>query len=195
MNLIMNDKKKSAFKEVREWFYFFGILAIIYLTGAHTLLQRLILSTGIIKPDMNIPAQKQQNAGYNFKLVDTEGNEVDFSDFKGKTVFMNIWATWCGPCVAEMPDIHSLYKDIAHQNIVFVMLSADENRQKVPKFIKQKGYTFPVYFLVSPLPEVFQHNSIPRTYVISPKGKIVAKRIGIAQYSNKKFKDFLLSLR
>ena len=105
---------------------------------------------------------------------------------------MNMWATWCPPCIAEMPDIHELYKDVASEDIVFVMLSLDDDPQKAKDFIAQKKYTFPVYFLNSPLPKVYSSNSIPTTYVISPEGKIVSKNYGMANYNNSSFKKFLL---
>ena len=185
---------KKVLKELRDWGIFFGILAIIYFTGAHTLLQRLILSTGIMKPATDIPINEQEDADYQMDLMSLDGKTLSLSELKGKVIFINFWATWCPPCIAEMPDIHNLYKETRKENIVFLMISMDEDPAKAKKFIQKKGFSFPVYFLNSSLPPVYRHNSIPRTYVISPDGKIAASKVGMASYNNRSFKEFLKKL-
>src|SRR5215216_6712103 len=95
---------------------------------------------------------KKESFDYNFSVKDLQGNTVDFSAFKGKVVFLNLWATWCGPCRSEMPSIDALYKSIENKDkIVFVMLSMDrpENQPKVQKYITDKAFTFPTYTLSS----------------------------------------------
>src|SRR5690606_8772185 len=119
-------------------------------------------------------------AGAGFKMVDLNGKAVDFESLKGKVVFLNIWATWCPPCIAEMPNIHSLYKKMDPNKVAFVMLSVDEGGMaKVKKFVDKKGYTFPVYMPASQFPQEFYSNAIPTTFIISPEGKIVAKQEGM----------------
>lgn len=176
-----------------------GIIAIIfltlYLTGLHTdvaaLAQRAILSTGIITPDTELPESEKLDVDYNFKLQHLEGNVVNLEDFKGKVIFINIWASWCAPCIAEMPNIQSLYDKIEDENIVFIMLSMDNELKKAKKFIERKDFTFPVYLAASRVPEVFRAPSIPTTMVISADGKIVSKKVGMANYDKKSFIKFL----
>lgn len=187
-------KKKSIRTEIRDWAIFFSIITLLYIAGVPTLLQKAVLFMGIVKPNTSIPKEQQKTVDYNFDLVTLDGKRMNFSELKGKTVFMNIWATWCGPCVAEMPDIYSLYQSIKDENVVFVMLSVDENKDAVSKFLKKKQFKFPVYFLESNLPSVFDHNSIPRTYVVSPQGKVAAQKIGMAHYNSASFKEFLRTL-
>jgi len=195
----MTKKKKSKKRELIEWGVFFAVIGIIYVTGWHTEVvggfQRLLLMTGIHQPNIENPT-KEIDAHYAVQLEDLQGNAHSLEDFKRKVIFMNLWATWCPPCVGEMPDIHNLYQSIASEKeIVFVMLSLDEDIEKVKKFIKRKEFQFPVYVLKGGLPPVYNATVIPTTYVISPEGKIALKNEGIAQYNTEKFKNFLLDLK
>jgi len=127
-------------------------------------------------------------------LINEEGERIPFSQFEGKVVFLNFWATWCPPCIAEMPDIQRLYEDVDSDNIAFVLISSDDSFQKAKDFVKRKEFNFPIYQLASPLPQVYDYRAIPTTYVISPEGKIVVSKSGMAKYNTKKFKKFLSEL-
>jgi thiol-disulfide isomerase/thioredoxin len=190
-------KKKSAKREIIECVVFLGVIVILWATGLHTpvigFIQGLVLKTGIIQP--NIKAEDPTNADYNLMLTDRQGNLKSLKDFEGKVIFMNIWATWCPPCIAEMPDIHNLYQEVKNEDIVFVMLSVDDDLQKAISFVDKRGFEFPVYQLAGPMPVAFESSAIPTTFVISPEGKIVVKRSGMAQYNTKKFREYLLELR
>lgn len=188
-------KKKSLKRELTEWAVFLGFIGILFVTGWYKDLaagmQRLVLSTGFVQAS----AQDQGTpAAYNFRLQSLDGEILNFADLKGKTVFLNIWATWCPPCIAEMPDIHELYKNVHSDKIKFVMLSIDDDPQRTAKFIERKGYDFPVYIQTGALPQVYSSRSIPTTFVISPKGKIVVKHKGMAAYNTEKFKKLLTDI-
>lgn len=184
-------------KEIIEWTVLVGIVLGLYFTGTHTevvgMLQRVVLAPGFIKPEL-IPEDEQQQASYDFELMDDEGRTLSFAEFKGKTVFLNLWATWCPPCVAEMPDINNLYGKMDGKNIAFVMLSRDKDFESAIKFSEKKSYDFQVYTATSRLPSVFSTNSIPTTFVISPEGKIVARKTGMAKYDSEEFRSFLMNL-
>ena len=194
----LNIMKKKLRKELIEWTVILTVFALLITTGAGakiaSVLQRGILQTGLMKPEI-IDSDEVVTADYNFSLTDSQGNTVPFSEFKGKTVFLNFWATWCPPCIAEMPDIHSLYTGLKdNQNIAFVLVSMDKSHQQAIKYVNDKSYDFPVYFLKTRPPKSYDTSSIPTTYVISPEGKIVSERHGMAKYDTKKFRKFLESL-
>jgi thiol-disulfide isomerase/thioredoxin len=110
-------------------------------------------------------------------------------------IFLNIWATWCPPCIAEMPNIQRLYEKVGSDDIAFVMLSVDEGgMDKVQKFIQKKGFTFPVYLPDGPLPRAFQSPAIPTTFILSPEGRIVARQEGMAEYDTQEVREFLQSM-
>ncbi|MEM6524833.1 MAG: TlpA disulfide reductase family protein [Bacteroidota bacterium] len=187
--------KARIIRELKSWGFMATIFLVLYLTGLHTdvaaFAQRIILSTGVFTADTEIPVSEQKNIDYNFKLQDLQGTVVSLEDFKGKVIFVNIWASWCAPCIAEMPNIQSLYDKIDDDNIAFIMLSMDRDPEKAKKFIRRKDFTFPVYLAASKVPEVFRAPSIPTTMVISSDGKIVSKKVGMANYDKKSFINFL----
>lgn len=190
------EKKKK--RELIEWAVIVGVMVTLYLTGLHTevigTIQRGVLATGILSPSQPDEIPVLKNTDYQFQLEDLQGNLSSFSDLKGKTVFVNLWATWCPPCIAEMPEIQSLYEDTSSEKIVFVMISLDDDKEKPKKFISRKEYTFPVYTLVSGLPKVFHSQSIPTTFVISPEGKLVVQQYGMASYDTEGFREMLRNL-
>lgn len=161
--------------------------------------QRILMQSGILNASVESPVTRE-NFSYDFTLQTLNGEAFDMEQLKGKVIFLNLWATWCGPCRAEMPAIESLYKGIAHEDLAFVMLSIDRKNDeiKVKNYVKTKGFTFPVYLVQSPfpnqLPEALQVPSIPTTFVINKKGEIVYKNVGTANYDTKKFRNFLQQL-
>ncbi len=193
----MAESKKKLKRELIEWTIIIAIPLGLYLTGTHTVvignIQRVVLMTGIFAPDVDIPLSKQKDASYDFKLTNQEGERLNFADFKGKTVFVNFWATWCAPCIAEMPDIQNLY-DKTGQEIEFVMISVDNEPDRTWNFADKNGFTFPIYRRGSLIPDVYERQVIPTTFVISPEGKIVAERHGMAKYDTEEFRDFLVGL-
>lgn len=164
------------------------------LSGISYLTTSAIMQTGIMNASADTSlALKDKEFDYNFSVFDLEGNTIDFKTFKGKTIFLNLWATWCGPCRVEMPSIQELYTKVDTSKVVFVMLSIDvrENSSKISKFVEEKKYTFPVYRAGDYLPEVLQVNTIPTTFVVSADGKILSKKVGAANYDTTKFLKFL----
>lgn len=190
-----SKSKKSSFKkELLQWSVLFVIGAGLYATGYHTevigKVQSVLLYTGILQPDTDESIIHGNKADYNMPLLTLDGERTSLSEFEGKTIFMNLWATWCPPCIAEMPNIQRLYDDIADENIVFVMASLDQEPQKARDFIARKGFTFPVYSVLAK-PRIYDSSVVPTTYVISPKGDIVMEHRGMAKYDTDDFKQFL----
>lgn len=176
-----------------------AVAGIIYLGGWHTevigTLQRGLLATRIIQPDTSLDESEFRRANYNMPLITLDGERASLKDYEGKTIFLNFWATWCPPCIAEMPNIQKLYEDInGTEDIVFVMLSLDEDPETARKFMDRKEFTMPVYFLTGRQPGVYNSTVVPTTYVISPDGNIVMEKRGMANYNTQSFREFLLSL-
>jgi len=115
------------------------------------------------------------------QLVDSNNKAVDFSSFHGKVVFVNNWASWCPPCISEMPSIAELKAKLKDEDVVFVMVSFDEDHAKAMKFIEKKGYDFDQYFPGRNYP--FVTSSIPVTFILDKAGKVVMEHTGMADYS------------
>jgi thiol-disulfide isomerase/thioredoxin len=194
---VKKRKKPSLKRQLIEWGIIIAIGAFLYLTGLHVqvigTIQGLVLKTGLIKPKISNedPISK---VDYNFRLVDQEGNILEGEDLKGKTVFLNLWATWCPPCIAEMPDINRLYNEVVSDNIVFIMISLDDDFNKAKAFIQKKEYDFNIYQFVSTPPAALYSEIIPTSFVLSPDGNIVVRKEGMAKYNSTSFKEFLKSL-
>jgi thiol-disulfide isomerase/thioredoxin len=124
-------------------------------------------------------------ADYDWALEDLSGQPVAFSGFKGKTVFLNIWATWCGPCVTEMPSIARLAENprIKGKNIQFVCASTDEDLDSVRSFVQDKKWSMTILHARS-LPPVFRTDGIPATFFIAPDGRIVAAQVGSSDWDD-----------
>ena len=186
--------KKSYRKELIEWTIIVVVGLTLYVTGLHTevigQIQRVVLATGIMQPEAD---DEKATASYDLRLSNIAGKPVSFSTFRGQTIFLNFWATWCPPCIAEMPDIEDLYQKMG-KDVTFVMISLDEDRDKARRSVDRKGFELPVYFLESPLPSPYNPSSIPPTYVISPDGQVVLTRHGMAKYDTEEFRAFLSTL-
>jgi len=199
MNKEKEPKKFSWKKELKQWGVILLVGTILYATGLHTevigKLQSVVLYTGIFQPDVEeeMPAAFDR-ANYNLQLTPFNDENFSLERFRGQTIFMNIWATWCPPCIAEMPNIQKLYDSIDSDKVAFVMLSLDEDPSKAKDFIERKSFTFPVYTPGSAIPREFSSSVVPTTFVISPDGRIVLKHEGMAKYNTDEFRAFLTGL-
>jgi thiol-disulfide isomerase/thioredoxin len=195
-----NRKSKSGIKRsLLEWGILAAIIAILYFSGLSTEilggLQRAVLWTGLFNAKTHKVATTDGPAlskvAYNMQLETPEGRQIKLRKYKGKVLFVNIWASWCPPCVAEMPTIKKLYNKVSdNENIKFLLISMDQKKKKAIAFMGKRN--LPYYFPASEMPGVFQSSYIPSTYVVSQKGKIIYQHGGIANYGTKKFREWLV---
>lgn len=189
--------KKPVFKkrDLIELSLVVIIFAVIFLTNSQAevfgRVQGVVLKTGIFNAS-GLEEDEYLRADYDFKVRDENGQLLDGESLRGKTIFMNLWATWCPPCVAEMPSIDALYQDFKEQNdIVFLIISEDKDFNKAKKWIADKDIDLPIYQLATPLPDVYETGLLPSTFVISPKEKVVVRTVGMANYDTKRFRRLL----
>jgi thiol-disulfide isomerase/thioredoxin len=175
------------------------LIAVLQMTGLMSSVsfyaQSALLKTGIRNASAK-PLKNPEPFDFNFALRSLSGKRIPFERYKGKVIFLNLWATWCGPCRAEMPTIQSLYEKIDTTAVKFVILSIDRDgdEAKVGKFINQFNYTFPVYRPSGYLTSQLDIDYIPTTFIINKEGKIVSKEIGGTNFDTARFRKFLLSL-
>lgn len=120
-----------------------------------------------------------------FTVYDQEGNEVHLSDFTGKPIVLNFWASWCGPCKMEMPDFHEKYLELGEE-VHFLMINmTDGSRETVDsasEFISGQGYTFPVFYdTQADAAMTYGAYSLPTTYFIDGEGCAIAQATGAIQ--------------
>ncbi len=132
-----------------------------------------------------------------FKLETLDGETVSLESLRGKVIFLNVWATWCGPCREEMPSMQTLYDDFK-ANKDFVMLAASQDtsgRSAVASYVKKNGYRFTI--LLDPenkISETYDVSGVPETFIINRKGQIVAHHMGAFDWSRPDVKDALQQL-
>lgn len=144
-------------------------------------------------------AKEEKLPAYDFELKDQYGNTHKLSDYKGKVVFLNFWATWCPPCREEMPHIEEIYKEYGYNKNDVVILGAaspataenpspqDESEEKIKAFLTKNNYTFPVVFDIKG--EIFRNyyiNAFPTTFMIDREGNMMGYVAGGLSKENMK---------
>jgi thiol-disulfide isomerase/thioredoxin len=171
----------------------------LYATGLHTEVigraQQVVLATGLLNRPVPKAAAPIAKADYSLVLRTLDGRAVPLSELRGKVILLNLWATWCPPCVAEMPSLQRLHDKVKKDNIALVVLSVDKNPEKARRFAARKGFTMPVYTLGSELPQAFDTEAIPATFIIAPNGDIIDRHEGIGDYDNAAMIRFLRQLQ
>ncbi|QES88201.1 TlpA family protein disulfide reductase [Rhizosphaericola mali] len=163
----------------------FATLAILLFTSSLVLAQSDEEKATILKVGDNLPS-------FNFEL--TKGKINNISDYKGKLILINLFATWCPPCNEELPvmqkDIWDKYKD--NKNFALFVFGREEGWEKLNNFKVQKGFTFPI------LPDVdrsifskFAKSFIPRNFLIDENGKIIYESVGYSPDEFKKLEDVI----
>lgn len=140
-------------------------------------------------PSVTSEEERPKIESYNWVLEKNNKDRVEFSDHKGRVVLVNFWATWCPPCIAEMPSFQKLYEDY-NDRVDFFFVS-NEDHQTVRNFMNRKNFTLPAYRPKSELPEPLNSNTLPTTYLIDKQGNIVIEKVGSAAWDSEKTRKTL----
>ncbi len=120
------------------------------------------------------------NQAPNFTLEDTNGKKVSLSDYKGKVVIIDFWATWCPPCRRGIPDLIDIQKQFKNKVVVLGISVDTDTKGDVPSFVKNMGINYTVLYAS---PEVVQAygniDAIPTSFIIDKKGKIINQHVGL----------------
>ncbi len=186
-------KKKSLFSKITDVLFILLIVAFI-IPASRTEVMAFVnkVKSKIITPRIKEEAiAKFSDRDYNWQLVDMQRNVHNFSEFEGKVVFVNFWATWCGPCIGEMPEIQELYNKYKdNEEIVFILATTDDF-ETIEAFAQKRDFDLPFYIIASTLPKVLEYTSIPTTFLINTKGEIMIRQVGAANWNSGKMTDFI----
>ena len=153
------------------------------LGGAQDAASQDTVKSGIEADGTDTAAASDTLTAWDFTVYDAEGNPVNLSDFYGKPILINFWATWCPPCKSELPDFDAVYADYG-DDVVFMMVNmtdgARDTVESASAFVRDNGYTFPVYY-DRDLDAAYTYgaSSIPMTVLIGADETIVGAQVGI----------------
>ena len=198
----MNFKKQLTVSNFINLLFVAFVLGMLFVPSFKGVVMQGLMKIGLFQPD--VPEGKTEVLESSFAANSIEndilfrnmnGEVIELADQKGKVVFINFWATWCPPCIAEMPSIQSLYNEFKdNDKVMFLMVDVDNKPEKSQKFMDKRKFDMPVYTPASVIPTSYMDRSIPTSLVLNKYGKVVFKHEGLGDYSNKEFTAFISQL-
>jgi peroxiredoxin len=131
-----------------------------------------------------------------FLLTDLDGNQHRLSDYRGKVVIINFWATWCPPCRAEMPSMQRAWEQLEKEGILMLGINVGEDEEIIFQFTANYPVEFPLLMdLDSKVINQWPVNGLPTTFVVDPKGEIVYRAIGGREWDDLQLLDLVRALK
>lgn len=142
------------------------------------------------------PVSAAQTSAPDFALNDITGKKVNLSEFRGKVVLLNFWATWCGPCKAEMPSLNNLYNEYKDKGFVVLAVSVDTSEKPVKSFAREHKLAFPVLLDKDKAVSFDEYAvlGLPTTFLIDKTGIVIEKIIGEREWDSPQMKEKILKL-
>ncbi len=166
------------------------ILFIIPQTRFH--LQVTINQLFSFSPSIESENDLKKLENYNWQLINQDGKSVNLNASKGRVTLINFWASWCGPCVAEMPSLQKAYNQ--HKDKVDFYFVARDEAKLVEAFLKKEKYNVPVYYEKQNPPNLLKGKQLPTTYLIDKNGNIWIEKTGAADWNSDKINDLIIKL-
>nr|WP_299001058.1 TlpA disulfide reductase family protein [uncultured Allomuricauda sp.] len=179
---------KLSKEQIGNLIWILAILLILFTpVGFHA--RVLVGKVFAFNADVIKEEEREKLNDYRWSLLDIDGNPMNLNSSRNKVVIVNLWATWCPPCVAEMPSFAKLYGDYGDKVDFFFV--ANDKKDKVTAFLDKKGYKFPVFFEASPSPQMLTSKSIPATFILNKSGEIVVDERGVADWNSQSTRELL----
>ena len=191
-------KFKAMFnkKNIINVLFIVVLLVFVFVPAAKSFMLQGLMQIGFLKPNITQEQKVISTDLSSIKFKDAKGAEINLAELNGKVVFINFWATWCPPCLAEMPSIHKLHQKFgADKDVVFIMIDADGDFEKSQTYMDKRSYKMPVYTMASSIPENLFKGSLPTTIVFDKQGRVSFHEEGAANYGSQKFIDFITQLK
>lgn len=182
-------KKETVWGHISNIIFVLFVIAMVFPASRKVVSSTLIKITMFDRGSISQPEnpEKLSNIDKSF-LVYNDSETIPFQNFDNEVIVINYWATWCPPCIAEMPNFQNVYNDYK-DNVVFLFLTTDSDAQ-TDKFLNKHEYNLPVYNY-DKLPSPLNHNSIPTSFVLNRKGEIVFSHTGAYKWDSDSFREFL----
>ncbi|MFC1574848.1 TlpA family protein disulfide reductase [Gemmatimonadota bacterium] len=167
------------------------LLTLVILAGGGVFLGKRLRKR--LGSNLQTPAVPTKSWDYSMGLTDLSGTKVDSSQFAGKVLVLSFWATWCAPCVAEMPSLQGLREKTSDLDVQFALVTREPSGD-VQKFVEKRGLDLPVYLLAEEPPECFKSRAIPATFVLDRAGMIAMHHFGAAKWDAESVVTFVRGL-
>ena len=184
--------KRKTFKISNLLFAIFIILLIVPQTRTPIQVAVNKIKVFIWSPSTINEEDQTQMQAFTYQLVDLKGTPTEVEIGSGEITFISYWATWCPPCIAELPSIQKLHYD--YKSKVNFILITNENADVVGQFLKKKDFDLPIFIPRMDAPAALFESSIPTNYLIDGQGKIIIKETGAADWDSKKVRNILNDL-
>jgi thiol-disulfide isomerase/thioredoxin len=158
-----------------------AVSALVALAAGYSLMVRRLKKR--MESRLAPPPLPAVSWDFAMELHDLSGGPVAATEFVGKVLILNFWATWCAPCVAEMPNLLRLHAATSDVGVNMACVSR-ESRETVAKFLEKRGLSAPVYLLAGDLPECFKTRGIPATFILDKRGMIALRHVGAASWDD-----------
>jgi thiol-disulfide isomerase/thioredoxin len=158
------------------------------------LIKQVAFVTTRVLPLENDENKNLEINSYSWSLKSLSGTDLNFADLENKVIIVNFWATWCPPCIAEMPSFQNLFNQFKQNEEVVFLFVASDDRSKVESFIQKKEYDLPVYFSINQAPKELSSNSIPATYIIDKQGNVIVDKVGAVDWDSIRIIELIQSL-
>ena len=166
-----------------------GIFILIMLIPQTRMPIQIFIQRMIALAPSEITENKQKTLeNYNLIVEDSNQQKINLNQSKGDVILINFWATWCAPCVAEMPHFSNIYSDYKDKVDFYFITQDDWNL--VQHFEAKRNYNIPYYKLIQPHNSL-HYTSLPTTYLISKSGKIIMEKTGVADWNSDNFRKTL----
>jgi DsbE subfamily thiol:disulfide oxidoreductase len=172
------------------------LVAVCLFSACNAKAQSAVISgTAKAFDDAGLRLLKERVSPRDFSLSLLEGETKSLSSYKGKVVFLNFWATWCGPCRIEMPSLEALYNKFSDKDLEILAVNCREDQAAVSSFLKNEGFTFPVLLdLNGRVSMNYGVQAIPTTFLIDRDGMIILRLVGSTDWDTAKIHAALESL-
>ena len=189
---------KDLMKNLKIFYriYFAGVFLLITYSSVFAEEKKIPLNASERKllEQSRIEIPSHYIEAHDFEGEMASGKKASLADFSGKFLILNFWATWCSPCLKEMPDLDQVYQSLGPDKLVVLAVSMGESRERVRKFLKKRNYSFPV--MTDPEMEItrlYGVRNIPITYLVDPSGVIIGRALGPREWSDPKLLKFFRS--
>ncbi len=174
-----------------------GLVAASFFVGPAAEGTRGTFGLSVPEPPAHLQAYGTAPARWSVRRVAPDsaggGAVTTLGELRGRTVVVNLWATWCAPCKAEMPSLQALYDATSRDSVALVVVSTEDDVAAVRAYMMRGGeaFTMPIYHAAGAVPPLFETRALPTTFVVDPQGTVVWRHVGAGDWNAPPVRRFL----